>query len=132
MYLGNVVSLAVVLATVPFFAAILRIPFSIIAPVIVVVCAIGAYTVNSVPFDLIFMLFFGVLGYVFKKLDYPIAPMVLAMVLGDKTEEAFRQSLLLSRGDVSIFWRSPIAATLTTLAVLVVVLPQLSRWRKRA
>jgi len=132
MYLGNVVSLIVVLATVPLFAAILRIPFSIIAPVIIVVCAIGAYTVNSVPFDLILTLLFGVLGYVFKKLDYPIAPMVLAMVLGDKAEESFRQSLLLSRGKLSIFWSSPISATLTVLAALLILLPLWSRFRKRA
>ncbi|HWI14396.1 MAG TPA: tripartite tricarboxylate transporter permease [Burkholderiales bacterium] len=129
MYLGNVVSLIVVLATVPLFAAILRIPFSIIAPLIIVVCAIGAYTVNSVPSDMMLMLMFGVLGYLFKKLDYPVAPMVLAMVLGDRAEEAFRQSLLLSRGKLSIFWASPISATLTVLAALLIVLPLLGRLR---
>jgi TctA family transporter len=126
-----VVSLIVVLATVPLFAAILRIPFSIIAPLIIVVCAIGAYTVNSVPSDMMLMLMFGVLGYLFKKLDYPVAPMVLAMVLGDRAEEAFRQSLLLSRGKLSIFWASPISATLTVLAALLIVLPLLGRLRDR-
>jgi putative tricarboxylic transport membrane protein len=131
MYLGNVVSLIVVLATVPFFAAILRIPFSIIAPVIIVVCTIGAYTVNNLITDVGLMLVFGVLGYFFKKLDYPIAPMVLAMVLGDRTEEAFRQSLLLSRGDLSIFWASPISATLAVLSASLIVLPLLARMRRR-
>ncbi len=131
MYLGNVVSLIVVLATVPLFAAILRIPFSIIAPVIIVVCAIGAYTVNNAVSDVGLMLVFGVLGYFFKKLDYPIAPMVLAMVLGDRAEEAFRQSLLLSRGDLSIFWSSPISATLMVLSALLIVLPLLARLRRR-
>ncbi|HEX4944626.1 MAG TPA: tripartite tricarboxylate transporter permease [Usitatibacteraceae bacterium] len=131
MYLGNVVSLAVVLATVPLFAAILRIPFSIIAPVIIVVCAIGAYTVNNLVSDLGLMLVFGVLGYFFKKLDYPIAPMVLAMVLGDRAEEAFRQSLLLSRGDLSIFWGSKISATLTVLSTLLILVPLLARMRRR-
>jgi TctA family transporter len=131
MYLGNVVSLVVVLATVPLFAAILRIPFSIIAPVIIVVCAIGAYTVNSLLTDVVLMLVFGVLGYFFKKLDYPIAPMVLAMVLGDRAEEAFRQSLLLSRGDLSIFWGSNISATLTVLSSLLILLPLLARLRRR-
>jgi putative tricarboxylic transport membrane protein len=131
MYLGNVVSLVVVLATVPLFAAILRIPFSIIAPVIVVVCVIGAYTVNNAVSDVELMLLFGVLGYFFKKLDYPIAPMVLAMVLGDRSEEAFRQSLLLSRGDLAIFWSSPISATLMVLSVALVVLPLLARLRNR-
>ena len=82
----------------PFFAAILRIPFSIIAPVILVVCAIGAYTVHNSTFDVVMMLVFGLAGYVLKKCDYPLAPMVLAIVLGDKAEEAFRQSLLGSGG----------------------------------
>jgi putative tricarboxylic transport membrane protein len=131
MYLGNVVSLVVVLATVPLFAAILRIPFSIIAPVIIVVCAIGAYTVNNMVSDLGLMLVFGVMGYFFKKLDYPIAPMVLAMVLGDRAEEAFRQSLLLSRGDMSIFWGSSISATLTVISILLILLPLLSSLRRR-
>jgi putative tricarboxylic transport membrane protein len=131
MYLGNVVSLVVVLATVPLFAAILRIPFSIIAPVIIVVCVIGAFTVNNAVSDVGLMLVFGVLGYFFKKLDYPIAPMVLAMVLGDRAEESFRQSLLLSRGDLGIFWASPISATLMVLSAALIVLPLLSRLRHR-
>ena len=94
MYLGNVAGLIVVLTTVPLFAAILRIPFSIIAPVIIVICAIGAYTVHNAMLDVWLMLVFGVLGYLFKKLDYPLAPLVLALVLGDKAEDSFRQSML--------------------------------------
>ena len=101
MYLGNLVGLIVVLTTVPLFASILRIPFSIIAPVIVVICAIGAYTVHSAMLDIWFMLLFGVIGYVFKKLDYPLAPLVLALVLGDKAEDSFRQAMLVSQGELS-------------------------------
>ena len=97
MYLGNLVGLIIVLTMVPVFAAILRIPFSIIAPVILVICAIGAYTVHNSTFDVVLMLVFGIIGYLLKKTDYPLAPMVLAIVLGDKAEEAFRQSLLGSR-----------------------------------
>ena len=88
------------LTCVPLFAAILRVPFSIIAPIIVVICAIGAYTVHNSMFDIWFMLLFGVVGYVFKKLDYPLAPLVLALVLGDRAEDAFRQSMLISQGDL--------------------------------
>ena len=101
MYLGNLVGLIVVLTTVPLFASILRIPFSIIAPVIIVICAIGAYTVHNAMLDIWFMLLFGVIGYVFKKLDYPLAPLVLALVLGDKAEDSFRQAMLVSQGDLS-------------------------------
>ena len=101
MYLGNIVGLIVVLTSVPLFAAILRIPFSIIAPVIIVICAIGAYTVHNAMFDVWLMVVFGVIGYVFKKLDYPLAPLVLALVLGDRAEDSFRQSMLVSQGDLS-------------------------------
>ena len=103
MYLGNIVGLMIVLTCVPLFAAILRIPFSIIAPVIVVICAIGAYTVHNSMFDVVMMLVFGVVGYVFKKCDYPLAPLVLAIVLGDMAEEAFRQSMLASQGGARRF-----------------------------
>src|SRR6201994_4388556 len=96
MYLGNLVGLAVVLTCVPLFAAILRIPFSIIMPIILVFCASGAYGVHNSTFDVVLMLVFGVVGYLLKKTNYPLAPMVLAIVLGDKAEEAFRQSLLSS------------------------------------
>ena len=72
MYLGNIVGLIVVLTCVPLFAAILRVPFSIVAPVILVICAIGAYTVHNAMFDVWLMLVFGVVGYVFNKLDYPL------------------------------------------------------------
>src|SRR6266850_518761 len=77
MYLGNIAGLIIVLTMVPFFAAILRIPFSIIAPVIVVICAIGAFTVKNNMFDVWLMMVFGVVGYIFKKLDYPLAPVLL-------------------------------------------------------
>jgi putative tricarboxylic transport membrane protein len=69
--------------------------------VIVVICAIGAYTVHSAMLDIWFMLLFGVVGYVFKKLDYPLAPLVLALVLGDKAEDSFRQAMLVSQGELS-------------------------------
>src|SRR5258706_2168841 len=102
MYLGNIAGLIVVLTTVPLFAAILRIPFPIIAPVIVVICAIGAFTVKNNMLDLWLMMIFGVVGYVFKKVDYPLAPMVLALVLGDMAESSFRQSMLICQAVLSV------------------------------
>jgi putative tricarboxylic transport membrane protein len=123
MYLGNIVGLIVVLTTVPWWAAILRIPFSIIAPVIIVVCAIGAYTVNSSMFDVVMMMVFGVVGYLFKKLKYPLAPLVLALVLGKMAESSFRQSMLLSDGSLSIFWANPLVGSIAGLAILMLVWP---------
>ncbi len=129
MYLGNLVGLIVVLTTVPLFASILRIPFSIIAPVIIVVCAIGAYTVHNAMLDVWYMLGFGVVGYVFKKLDYPLAPMVLALVLGDKAEDSFRQAMLVSQGEVSVMWSNPLVGTITTLALLMLFWPLIGKIR---
>ncbi|MSO70806.1 MAG: tripartite tricarboxylate transporter permease [Alphaproteobacteria bacterium] len=126
MYLGNIVGLIIVLAAVPWFAAILRIPFSIIAPVILVLCAIGAYTVHNAPFDIWYVMIFGIIGYVFKKLDYPMAPMVLAIVLGDRAEASFRRSMLISQGDLSIFWSNTLVASITTVALLLLFWPAIS------
>jgi putative tricarboxylic transport membrane protein len=127
MYLGNLVGLVVVLTTVPLFASILRIPFSIIAPVIIVICAIGAYTVHNAMLDIWFMLLFGVVGYLFKKLDYPIAPLVLALVLGDKAEDAFRQSMLISQGEVSVMFSNYLVGGITTLALVLLFWPLISK-----
>jgi putative tricarboxylic transport membrane protein len=131
MYLGNLVGLIVVLSTVPLFASILRIPFSIIAPVIIVICAIGAYTVHSAMLDVWFMLGFGVIGYIFKKLNYPLAPLVLALVLGDKAEDSFRQAMLVSQGDLGIMWANPLVGGITTLALTMLMWPLISKvWSK--
>jgi putative tricarboxylic transport membrane protein len=127
MYLGNLVGLIVVLSTVPLFASILRIPFSIIAPVIIVICAIGAYTVHSAMLDIWFMMGFGVIGYFFKKLDYPLAPLVLALVLGDKAEDSFRQAMLVSQGELGILWSNPLVGTISTLAIGLLVWPLISK-----
>jgi putative tricarboxylic transport membrane protein len=127
MYMGNLVGLIVVLTTVPLFASILRIPFSIIAPVIIVICAIGAYTVHNAMLDIWFMMLFGVVGYVFKKLDYPLAPLVLALVLGDKAEDSFRQAMLFSQGDLSIMFSNGLVGSITALALLMLFWPLISK-----
>ena len=127
MYLGNIVGLIVVLTCVPLFAAILRIPFSIIAPVIMVICAVGAYTINNAMFDVWMMVGFGIIGYVFNKLSYPLPPLVLALVLGDMAESSFRQSMLLSQGSVNIFWANGLVAFIMTLGMLLLFWP-LIQW----
>ncbi|MGB8437138.1 MAG: tripartite tricarboxylate transporter permease [Burkholderiales bacterium] len=131
MYLGNIAGLIVVLTCVPLFAAILRIPFSIIAPVILVICAIGAYTVHTSMSDVYLMLVFGVAGYVLRKLDYPLAPLVLALVLGDRAEDSFRQSMLMSQGDMSILFSNALVGGLTTLALVLLFWPVVSTLIKR-
>jgi putative tricarboxylic transport membrane protein len=123
MYMGNIVGLLVALTCVPLFAAILRIPFSVIAPVIMVFCAIGAYTVHNNTFDVVMMVVFGVAGYFMKKCNYPMAPMVLAIVLGDKAEEAFRQSLLASQGGLGVFYSTGLVSTIMTLGLIALFWP---------
>jgi putative tricarboxylic transport membrane protein len=127
MYLGNIAGLIIVLTCVPLFAAILRVPFSIIAPIIIVICAIGAYTVHNAMLDIWLMLVFGVAGYAFKKLSYPLAPLVLALVLGDQAESAFRQSMLMSQGDVSIFFSNGLVSSIMGLGLLMLVWPFIGR-----
>ena len=128
MYLGNLAGLIIVLTCVPLFAAILRVPFSIIAPIIIVICAIGAYTVHSAMLDVWLMMLFGVVGYVFKKLDYPLAPLVLALVLGDRAEDSFRQSMLIAQGDMSVFFSNGLVGGITALALVLLFWPVLSRF----
>lgn len=127
MYIGNIVGLIVVLTTVPWWASILRIPFSIIGPVIIVICAIGAFTVNNSMFDVYMMMVFGVVGYLFKKLKYPLAPLVLALVLGDMAEASFRQAMLSSQGSLAIFWSNPLVGSIVALALVLLVWPLISR-----
>ncbi len=102
MYLSNVIAVLMALLTVPLFARLMQAPFALNGPLIAVVCVVGAWTVAGSPFDLWLMLAFGFVGFFMKALDYPLAPLVLAMVLGDRTEDAFRQSMLLSAAT----WRS--------------------------
>jgi putative tricarboxylic transport membrane protein len=126
IYLGNVAGLLLVLTTVPWWARVLRIPFSIIAPLIIVFCAVGAYAVHNSTTDIALMLIFGVIGYVLKKLCYPLAPLVLALVLGDMAEASFRQSMLLSQGSLAIFFSNPLVAGLVTLALGMLLWPAFS------
>ena len=127
MYLSNVVGLIICLSAVPFFASIMKVSFTTIAPLIIVICAIGAYVVGNSLFDIWVMVIFGIIGYVLKKLHYPLAPMVLAIVLGRRAEDAFRQSMLSSDGSLAVFWSTPLAATLLGLSIILAFYPLLKK-----
>jgi putative tricarboxylic transport membrane protein len=131
MYLGNIAGLIMVLTCVPLFAAILRVPFSIIAPIIIVICSVGAYTVHNAMLDIWLMLLFGVAGYAFKKLNYPLAPLVLALVLGDQAESAFRQSMLISQGSVYIFFSNWLVGSVMALGVVMLFWPLVTKLMAR-
>jgi TctA family transporter len=127
MYLGNIVGLMLVLTTVPVFASVLRVPFAAIAPMIVVSCAIGAFAIQNAMFDIWLMLVFGVLGYVFKKIGIPLAPLTLAMVLGSRAEDNFRLSMIGANGDLRVFWSNGLVGSITTLALVLLFWPAISR-----
>jgi putative tricarboxylic transport membrane protein len=130
-WVGNTIGLLVVLAFAPLFAAVLKIRFAIIMPIIVYVCAIGAYAVNNRMIDIYYMIGFGVLGFLFKKLDYPMAPMVLALVLGDMAESALRQALLISGGSPVVLFRPPIALPIMIVAAIIFFWPSISGMLKK-
>jgi putative tricarboxylic transport membrane protein len=132
MYVANVVGVIIVLTMVPVFASINRIPFSVLAPLIVILSSIGAYAVNNQVLDLWIMLGSGVAGYLFKKLKYPLAPLVVALVLGDLAEQALRQSLIMSQGSGAIFFNRPISLTFVLAAAFLFLLPALRGfWSRR-
>ncbi|MBV2143622.1 tripartite tricarboxylate transporter permease [Falsochrobactrum sp. TDYN1] len=132
MYVSNLIGVILVLATVPMFAALLRIPFSIIGPMIVVICFVGAYTVSNASFDLWVVVLFGIVGYLFTRLNYPLAPLVLAMVLGDKAENAFYQSMVIADGSLSIFFSNSLVGTIMAIALAMLILPKTISYVRRA
>jgi putative tricarboxylic transport membrane protein len=131
IWASNALGVLIVLAFVPLFVAILRTPFEMLMPSIVFLCAIGAYAVNNRTADIWYTVLFGAIGYVLKKLEYPLAPLVLALVLGDLAESAFRQSLVMSQGSLMIFFEQPIAGTVNALALLLFAWPGIQMVRAR-
>lgn len=121
MYIGNVVLLVLNLPMVPLFASVLRIPYHLLYPGILIISVVGVYSVNNNVFDVVLLVVFGLLGYLMRKIDVPAAPMVLAFVLGPLAERAIRQSLVISQNDPTIFVRRPVAAVFILLAVIALV-----------
>jgi putative tricarboxylic transport membrane protein len=122
-YVSNVIALAVNLAFIPVFLWMLRMPFTILAPLIFVLSIVGTYAAYQNTFDVWLMVLFGLGAYFLRILDYPLAPAVLAIVLGPIAEPKLRQSLLLSDGDFSIFFTRPIAGPITVIAIILILLP---------
>jgi putative tricarboxylic transport membrane protein len=123
MYVGNVMLLILNLPLIGLWVQILRVPYGVLFPLILLVCVIGVYGVSENVWDIAIMLAFGVAGYLMRKAGYEPAPLVLAFVLGRLAEESIRQSLLLSRGRLGILIERPIAAALLVATAVVIVLP---------
>ena len=124
-YVSNFFALVVNIAFIPVFIWMLRMPFTILAPMIFVLSVVGGYAATRDMHDVWLMLIFGIGAFFLRKLDYPVAPAVLAIVLGPIAEPTLRQSLLLSSGDPSIFLTRPIAGPITVIAIILILLPLL-------
>jgi putative tricarboxylic transport membrane protein len=127
MYIGNVMLLVLNLPLVPVFAQLLKLPGYAMYPLILGVSIVGVYSVAGSVFDVALLGGFGLLGYAMRKLDYPAAPLVLGLVLGDHMERALRQSLMMSQGDLGILATRPISATILVLAAIMLLLPLFRR-----
>jgi len=128
MYIGNVMLLVLNTAFVPAFVAVLRVPYTVLAPLIAIFCVVGVYSVNYSVLDLWLMLGFGLIGYLANKLDYPLAPLVLALVLGGPLEVAMRQSLKMSQTDPSIFFVRPVSGVIMAIVIAVMLWPLVRRY----
>lgn len=123
MYIGNIMLLVLNLPLVQLFANVMKIPKPLLLPLIVLLCLVGVYSVNSSLVDLAMLAIFGIIGYFLRGKGYEPAPLVLALVIGPMMETAFRQSLMTSQGDFSILFMRPISGTLYALTGIVLVLP---------
>lgn len=132
MYIGNVMLLVMNLPLIPLWVQVLRIPDKILYPLIILLCVIGAYSINNNIFDILVMIIFGAAGYLLKKFDYEPAPLILAFVLGPMFEVNLRRSLLISQGSFTIFVERPIALAALIFCFIMIILPVYQTFRKKS
>jgi putative tricarboxylic transport membrane protein len=131
MWLGNLMLIIINLPLVGVWVSLLRVPYRLLFPSIIVFCCIGVYSINNSPTDVIIAGVFGLVGYWMSKHDFEAAPLVLAFVLGPLIEENLRRAMLIARGDASVFVTRPISAGLLLVAVILLALAVLPMIRKR-
>lgn len=131
MYIGNVILLILNLPLIPYISRILLVPRPLLISLVIFFCIIGVYAVNFSTFHLYILLAFGIIGYVMRLIQFPAAPLLLAFILGSMMEQAFRQSLTISNGSLSIFVTSPVAAILLFIAFLSLLVPIVKDFREK-
>ena len=131
LYIANLVTVLINLAFIPVFVRVLTLPFTILAPIIYILCVIGGYAPTQTMHDVWLMFVFGVVGYSLRKLNYPLAPAVLAIVLGPLAERSLRQSLLASQGDMLTFIERPISGLCIFFAAALISYPLIRKYRKK-
>ena len=122
MYVGNVMLLILNLPLIFLFVRLLYVPTGLLLPIVLVLSAVGIYAVNNAVDELYLCLFFGILGYVFRKVDIPLAPLVLALVLGKTMEQSFRQAMTISDGNPAVFVKSYLGMGLATIGIVILAL----------
>jgi putative tricarboxylic transport membrane protein len=130
MYIGNAMLLVLNLPLIGLWVKVLKVPYYLLYPLILLFCLIGAYSVGNNAGDVVLMLIFGIVGYLMKKFQFDGAPLILAVVLGPMLEEAFRQSLMLSKGDFTIFVSRPLSLSFLIVAFLLLVVPIITQRKK--
>jgi putative tricarboxylic transport membrane protein len=128
MYIGNLMLLALNLPLIGMWVRLLKVPYHYLAFIIFICCIIGAYSIHNTAFDVGTMMVFGVIGYVLRKYRFPVAPLVLAIILGRMLERSFVQALQMSAADLGIFIQKPISAAFLGLTVVVMVVMPTVRW----
>ncbi len=131
MWLGNLMLVVINLPLVGVWVSLLRVPYRLLYPSIIVFCCIGIYSIDNSPFDVLISAVFGLFGYWLVKHDFEPAPLVLAFVLGPLMEENLRRAMVLARGDATVFFTRPISAGLIAVAVALLVIAVLPMIRKR-
>ena len=127
MYIGNIMLLVLNLPLIGLWIQILKVPYRVLYPIIIFFMIIGSYSLRKDFFDVLLLIIFGIVGYLMKKFQYAAAPMILAFVLGDQLENAFRQSLIISGGQFSIFVIRPMSASFLLISLLLLLAP-LAPW----
>ena len=130
LYIANAATLLINLAFIPLFVKVLTMPFTVLAPIIYILCLVGGYAPTQTMHDVWLMFLFGIVGYLLRKLNYPVAPAVLAIVLGPLAERSLRQSLLASQGDFTTFFTRPISGTCMVIAALLIFYPLYRKMKK--
>ena len=130
MYVGNVMLIALNLPLIGLWIKILKIPYPILFPLILMFCLVGAYSLNNSVTEVLIMCVCGIVGYLLRKFGYEAAPLILGLVLGIRLETSLRRSLLLEKGDLTIFFRRPISAVLLCVAILLIIMPLIPRLGK--
>jgi len=131
IYVGHFITFILCLLLVPVLAMIMRVPYAIITPFIVVISIIGSYSLNNSLLDVSITIVFGLIGYWLRKMKYPLAPLVVALVLGDSTERELRKSLIAGAGNPGIFFSSPLSSIIMILAVVLLLYPLIKTVRGR-